>query len=218
MVVRHVCFQTSGAVYSTPYSLSAASCYKIIHSYIDGGCYKKAAEWTDPLQLQISIEVTHQLALEPRVGLTAADHCFNNIIGMRIPKGEKAEALVWKQKDWALWMAHVPLHFFKDHRRSAQCVQEKSFLVVMKLPASIELGTPPDDMPAPKWPAPGAVPARRPNLDPAPAPANLATHRKQPACPTLAPEGRNHALATTNTAFMDNAVTDLLCGIKVADD
>ncbi|EFJ46156.1 hypothetical protein VOLCADRAFT_105719 [Volvox carteri f. nagariensis] len=77
---------------------------QLIRSYLDAGCYEKAAEWTDRLQLsaEISMEVTHQLASEPRIGLTAADHCFNNIIGTRIPKGEKAEALVRKQKDWAL--------------------------------------------------------------------------------------------------------------------
>ncbi|EFJ41069.1 hypothetical protein VOLCADRAFT_107827 [Volvox carteri f. nagariensis] len=77
---------------------------QLIHSYLDAGCYEKAAEWTDRLQLraEIGMEVTHQLASEPRIGLTATDHCFNNIIGTRIPKGEKAEALVCKQKDWAL--------------------------------------------------------------------------------------------------------------------
>ncbi|EFJ48378.1 hypothetical protein VOLCADRAFT_90993 [Volvox carteri f. nagariensis] len=77
---------------------------QLIRSYLDAGCYERAAEWTDLLQLrtEIGMEVTHQLASEPCIGLTAADHCFNNIIGTRIPKGEKAEALVWKQKDWAL--------------------------------------------------------------------------------------------------------------------
>ncbi|EFJ48377.1 hypothetical protein VOLCADRAFT_90991 [Volvox carteri f. nagariensis] len=47
----------------------------------------------------------------------------------------------------------------------------------------------PEDLPAPKRPAPGPVPARRPNLDPAPVPASLAMHRKQPARPAVAPQG-----------------------------
>ncbi|EFJ44424.1 hypothetical protein VOLCADRAFT_95324 [Volvox carteri f. nagariensis] len=47
----------------------------------------------------------------------------------------------------------------------------------------------PEDLPAPKRPAPGPVPARRPNLDPTPVPASLAMHRKQPARPAVAPEG-----------------------------
>ncbi|EFJ39933.1 hypothetical protein VOLCADRAFT_100358 [Volvox carteri f. nagariensis] len=46
----------------------------------------------------------------------------------------------------------------------------------------------PDDMPAPKRPAPGPAPAHQPNLDPVSVPASLATHRKQPACPAVAPE------------------------------
>ncbi|EFJ48373.1 hypothetical protein VOLCADRAFT_104764 [Volvox carteri f. nagariensis] len=253
---------------------------QLIRSYLDAGCYEKAAEWTDRLQLraEIGMEVTHQLASEPRIGLTAADHCFNNIIGTRIPKGEKAEALVRKQKDWALRTASTstPGSHGGSHSRGAggsggggsgggsrgsnqrgggqrggheygrgrdaerfdrsdrngnsrkegrsgnslapACAvigaRERSWVEALSSSGLAEnvqlsvsrnvsqfkgqrlLGQPrgpptasPEDLPAPKRPAPGPVPARRPNLDSAPVPASLATHRKQPARPAVAPEG-----------------------------
>ncbi|EFJ39760.1 hypothetical protein VOLCADRAFT_100577 [Volvox carteri f. nagariensis] len=214
---------------------------QIIRSYLDAGCYEKAAEWTDRLQLraEIGIVATHQLASEPRVGLTAADHCFNNIIDTRVPKGKKAEALVRKQKVWALLTARVAIAVVADRAAAAtgvaasvevmttvEVVMQSAMIAVIAMAMATAaaklgvealsrsglvedvqrrntsqfkgqhlLGQPcgppaaaPDDMPAPKQPAPGPVPARRPNLDPAPVPASLATHRKQPARSAVAPE------------------------------
>ncbi|EFJ46311.1 hypothetical protein VOLCADRAFT_93460 [Volvox carteri f. nagariensis] len=101
-------------------------------SYLDACCYVKAAEWTDQLQLraQIGIEATHQLASELRVGLTAADHCFNNIIGTRIPKGEKAEALMRKQKDWALRTAECCVRPEAEVQFSTKIVQTTPFSTI----------------------------------------------------------------------------------------
>jgi hypothetical protein len=77
---------------------------QVVSLYIKAGRPDKALEWLNKLQFraEIGIEATHLLAAEARIGLTAADHCFSNLIGSRIPKGEKAEALVRKHKDWAL--------------------------------------------------------------------------------------------------------------------
>ncbi|EFJ51734.1 hypothetical protein VOLCADRAFT_87503 [Volvox carteri f. nagariensis] len=163
---------------------------QLIRSYLDAGCYEKATEWTDRLQLhaEIGMEVTHQLASEPRIGLTAADHCFNNIIGTRIPKvmaavmvaailmvleAPAAEAVV---ADRAAATTGVAASM--EVMSTAEAVMQSALIAVIAMAIA-----------ARKAAAASSGFQALSNLDPAPVPASLATHWKQPARLTVAPEG-----------------------------